>query len=78
MKKGLVLANSVGVVDCDYYSNSSNDGEILFAFYNYTTKPVVIEKGERIGQGVFQQFLVVDNDNADGIREGGFGSTSTK
>ena len=33
-KKGLILANSVGVVDKDYYGNPDNDGHIMFAFYN--------------------------------------------
>lgn len=74
-KKGLVLANSVGVVECDYYSNPSNDGEILFAFYNFTNEDVIIQKEERIGQAVFQKFLVVDNDQSEGDRLGGYGST---
>ena len=33
-KKGLILANSVGIVDKDYYGNPDNDGHIMFAFYN--------------------------------------------
>ena len=33
-KRGLVLANSVGIVDADYYGNESNDGHIMFAFFN--------------------------------------------
>ena len=75
-KKGLILANSVGVVDKDYYGNSDNDGHIMFAFYNIKDEDVEIKKGERIGQAIFQKFLVVDNDIADGERTGGFGSTS--
>ncbi len=75
-KKGLILANSVGVVDKDYYGNSDNDGHIMFAFYNIKDEDVEIKKGERIGQAIFQKFLVVDNDIADGERAGGFGSTS--
>ena len=76
IKKGLVLANSVGVVDSDYYSNPDNDGHIMLAFYNFSKQDVVIEKGDRIGQGVFQQYLKVDGDNADAERVGGFGSTN--
>lgn len=75
-KKGLILANSVGIIDKDYYGNSDNDGHIMFAFYNIKDEDVEIKKGEAIGQAIFQKFLVVDNDNADGEREGGFGSTS--
>ena len=75
-KKGLILANSVGVVDADYYGNLDNDGHIMFAFYNMRDEDVIIKKGEAIGQGVFQKYLVVDNDQAEGERTGGFGSTS--
>ena len=53
-KKGLVLINSVGVIDGDYYGNPGNEG---------------------IVQGVFMPFLIVDGDEADGVRTGGFGST---
>ena len=75
-KKGLVLANSVGIVDSDYYENPDNDGHIMFAFYNIKDVDVEIKKGDAIGQGIFQKFLAVDNDNAEGERIGGFGSTS--
>lgn len=75
-KKGLVLANSVGVVDKDYYGNPDNDGHIMFAFFNIKDEDVEIKKGDTIGQGVFAKYLIVDDDNSEGIRQGGFGSTS--
>lgn len=75
-KKGLILANSVGVIDKDYYGNPDNDGHIMFAFYNIKDEDVEIKKGETVGQAVFQKYLVVDNDNAEGMRLGGFGSTN--
>lgn len=75
-KKGLVLANGVGIVDGDYYGNPDNDGHIMFAFYNIKSEDVEIKKGECIGQAIFQKFGIVDNDNAEGERLGGFGSTS--
>ncbi len=75
-KKGLILANSVGVVDKDYYGNEDNDGHIMFAFYNIKDEDIEIKKGEAIGQGVFQKYLVVDDDIAEGTRTGGFGSTN--
>ena len=75
-KKGLILANSVGVVDKDYYGNPDNDGHIMFAFYNIKDEDILIKKGEAIGQAVFQKYLITDDDSAEGIREGGFGSTN--
>ena len=75
-KKRLILANSVGIIDKDYYGNSDNDGHIMFAFYNIKEEDIVIKKGEAIGQGVFQKYFVTDNDQAEGERVGGFGSTS--
>ena len=74
-KKGLILANSVGVVDKDYYGNPDNDGHIMFAFFNVKDEDITIKKGEAIGQGIFSKYLVVDNDEAEGERTGGFGST---
>ena len=74
-KKYLMLANGVGLVDSDYRNNPDNEGEIGFLFYNVSTENIVIKKGEKIGQGVFQKFLKADNDMAEGERAGGFGST---
>ncbi len=75
-KKGLILANSVGIVDKDYYENPNNDGHIMFAFYNIKDTDVEIKKGDCIGQGIFEKYYVADSDNASGKREGGFGSTN--
>ena len=75
-KKGLILANSIGVIDSDYYGNPDNDGHIMFAFYNVKEENIEIKKGDAIGQGIFQKFLVADDDVATGERTGGFGSTS--
>ena len=75
-KKGLVLANGVGIVDGDYYGNQDNDGHIMFAFFNIKNEDIEIKKGECIGQAIFQKFFIADNDSAEGERVGGFGSTS--
>ena len=75
-KKGLILANSVGIIDCDYYGNPDNDGHIMFAFFNVKGEDVQIKKGDCIGQAIFEKFLITDDDNAQGERMGGFGSTS--
>ncbi len=47
-KKGLVLANSIGVVDSDYYENPDNDGHIMFAFFNIKEEDTLIKKGDAI------------------------------
>lgn len=75
-KKGLILANGVGIVDSDYYGNPDNDGHIMFAFYNIKDEDIEIKKGDCIGQAIFMPFLTADNDVAEGIRMGGFGSTN--
>ena len=76
-KMGLVLANSVGIIDSDYYNNPDNEGEIGFLLYNLNKLPISIKKGDKIGQGVFQKFLITDDDSFDTnkARLGGFGST---
>jgi dUTP pyrophosphatase len=75
VKKGLRLANQVGIIDSDYYNNYGNEGLIFIPLYNSTLNPVSIKKGERIAQGIFINYLLADNDNAEGERIGGFGST---
>ena len=75
-KKGLILANSIGVIDKDYYGNPDNDGHIMYAFYNIKEEDIEIKKGDAIGQAIFQKYLVTDDDVAAGDRTGGFGSTS--
>ena len=74
-KKKLVIPNSVGIIDSDYYGNEDNDGEIMFGFYNLSNDVVIIEKGEKLGQGIFMDYNKVDNDTTFADRTGGFGST---
>lgn len=77
-KKGLMLINTVGIIDSDYYSNPDNDGNIGFKFKNLTDKTVEIKAGERILQGIFKKYLITDYDNCDIERMGGIGSTGNK
>lgn len=77
-KRGLIMANSVGVVDQDYYGNPDNDGHFMFAFFNIKEEDVEIKKGDCIGQAIFQKYLITDEDNAQGERLSGFGSTDQK
>lgn len=75
IKKGLVLANGTGVIDADYYSNESNDGNICLALRNETDTDITLKAGERVMQGVFVPYLVADDDTTTETRTGGIGST---
>lgn len=70
------LDNTVGIIDSDY-SQSNNEGQMYIKLTNDSRegKPVEIKAGEAIAQGIITQFFKTDDDNADGIRNGGFGST---
>lgn len=74
-KKGLIILNGVGVVDSDYADNSDNEGEIAGLFYNMLEEDIVLKAGEKMMQGVFVKYEIVDDDTAEGERIGGFGST---
>ena len=74
-KKGLLMANSIGIIDSDYYGNVDNDGHFYFQYWNVSDHDLEIKKGDIIGQVIFQKFLITDDDKAEGIRTGGFGST---
>lgn len=76
LKYWLILANSIGIIDADYYQNSSNEGHIYFQLINLSPFPIVLKKGDIIGQGIIHSYLKTEDDNAQGLREGGFGSTS--
>lgn len=75
VKYGIVLANSVAVIDSDYYNNPDNEGHIMIALMNTSEMPYTVKKGDRIAQGIFHQYYKVDNDSADDDRTGGMGST---
>ena len=75
-KKNLIIPNGLGIIDADYYGNPDNDGEIMFAFYNFSENDVVIEKGYHLGQGIFIEYKLTDDDIAENERKGGFGSTN--
>lgn len=74
-KKHLVLLNSVGIIDSDYYNNPNNEGEILLIMYNFGKEDVLIKKGDRIAQGLFSKYLSIDGDSNNTKRSGGLGST---
>lgn len=71
-KKGLVLSNGTGIIDSSYYPRN-----IGIKLYNTTDKEVMLEKGERVCQGVFEKYLITDDDICmNKNRVGGFGSSN--
>lgn len=78
-KYKMQLFNSVGIVDSDY-SQSDNEGHIWAKFYNDSPdgKTIIIKQGEAMCQGIIQQFFKTVDDEADALRNGGFGSSDRK
>lgn len=75
LKKGLIVANGVGVLDSDYCGPTD---ELKIQVMNVTQSPVVVAKGDRIAQGVVLPFVRVDIEDGTGATaasRGGFGST---
>ena len=72
----ITLANSVGVIDSDFYNNIDNEGHFKVKLINHGEKEVKINIGDRIAQGVFMKYLIVDNEEEIiKERKGGLGST---
>ena len=76
-KRGLLLANGVGIIDQDFFGNVDNDGHIQFAYWNTSAEPVLLSRGDKIGQGIFLNYLGADEARSDVKRKGGFGSTDS-
>ena len=76
LKRGLMVANGVGIVDSDYCGPAD---EIKIQVLNFTAHPVEIQPGDRLAQGLVLPFVraqwVEDGTSGDGINRGGFGST---
>ena len=75
LKKGLMVANGVGVVDPDY---CGPDDEIKIAVMNFTTAAVTVQRGDRIAQGMFLAVPRVSWEESAELRDasrGGFGAT---
>lgn len=76
IKRQLMLATGASVIDADYYNNEENEGEIMVVLYNYGDETQTIAAGERIVQGIFTKYFLIDNDNTTKERTGGTGSTN--
>ena len=76
---GLQLDNTVGIIDSDYY-HAKNGGHIFIKMTNCSRlgQTVSVGAGEGFAQGIFLPFGVTEDDDADGVREGGFGSTNNR
>lgn len=76
-KYRLQLNNTVGIIDSDYYY-SDNEGHIFIKITNDTNegKTLEIPAGTAFAQGIFVEYGITYDDNAQGIRNGGFGSTT--
>ena len=78
-KYRLQLNNTVGIIDSDYY-NSDNEGHIMAKLTNDSNEGKVLEihPGEGFLQGIFMPYGITEDDEADGVRNGGFGSTDRR
>lgn len=75
-KYHLIMPNSLGVVDSDFYNNADNEGHFMLPVLNLSTESITIPYGEKIAQGIFIKYLTTDDDSPVlKIRSGGFGST---
>ena len=75
-KYRLQFNNTVGIIDSDYY-NSSNEGHIFCKITNDSNegKTVSLKQGDGFCQGIFVEYGITFDDDTDGERDGGFGST---
>lgn len=77
-KHRVQLDNTVGIIDADYY-NSSNEGHIMIKLScdaHDDGHTVTVNAGDGFAQGIFLQFGITFDDQASGVRNGGFGSTT--
>ena len=76
-KYRLQMNNTVGVIDSDYY-DSDNEGHIFLKITNDSNegKTVTVSQGNGMAQGIFFQYGITEDDQAEEERNGGFGSTT--
>ena len=77
-KYGLSLANTVGIIDSDYYGNKNNEGHIFVKLFNSSmiSNEITIFEGGAYCQGVFLPYGLATGDETSEERTGGFGSTT--
>lgn len=78
-KYNLRMCNQVGIVDSDYYNNSSNEGHIFVKLKNEGDNDIILKKYDRYVQGIIQKYYIVDNEKEiEDIRVGGIGSSGRR
>ena len=78
-KYNLRMCNQVGVVDSDYYNNTSNEGHIFVKLKNEGDNDIILKKHDRYVQGIIQKYYIVDNEKEiEDIRVGGIGSSGRR
>ena len=79
IKHGIAPANCVGVIDSDYFE-AKNEGHILIKMTSddLNGKMLSVQSGDAFAQGIFLPYGITVDDDAEGQREGGFGSTTGK
>jgi dUTP pyrophosphatase len=78
LKRGLIVANGIGVVDADYCGPTD---EIRIQLLNITDAPVEVQIGDRLAQGIVLPAPAItwdEVDAMDGPSRGGFGSTGPR
>lgn len=73
------LANTVGIIDSDYFY-AENEGHIMIKITNDSKgeKLLEVKRGQGFAQGIFIPYGICADDETDGVRKGGFGSTDEK
>lgn len=73
----LQMNNTVGIIDSDYFY-SDNEGHIFVKLTNDSNEGRTVEVSAGMGlvQGIFLEYGITVDDDAEGIRNGGFGSTT--
>lgn len=75
-KYNVRLTNQIGVFESDYFNNPQNEGHMFVSLQNHGEQDWIVHKGDKICQGIFTKFLVVDDEEEiTDIRVGGIGST---
>lgn len=71
----VAITNTTGIIDSDYYNNSDNEGEIKARFHNFGPTDFIVNKDDRVLQGIFIKYDTTCDDNVTENRTGGLGST---